>query len=138
MQSIENKHPKGIKKADYIKSRSDRIDHLLELAGNISYDNYIMAIKKTKRHGSTVLLQRDIDEIYINNYNPEWLLNWNANMDIQPVLDFFAVITYVTDYWANSDEGITQHLKEAALNLKSEPNQLKRCRQMANTFITHR
>ena len=59
-------------------------------------------------------------------------------MDIQPVLDFFAVITYVTDYWAKSDEGITQHLKEAAALLKAEPDQEKRCQQLANTFLAHR
>ena len=88
------------------------------MAGNISYEDYIMAIKKAPRHGSTVLIKRDIDEIYVNNYNPEWLKAWNANLDIQPVLDFFAVITYVTDYWAKSDEGITQHLREAAAILK--------------------
>ena len=104
------------------------------MAGNISYEDYIMAIKKAPRHGSTVLIKRDIDEIYVNNYNPEWLKAWNANLDIQPVLDFFAVITYVTDYWAKSDEGITQHLREAAAILKSEPDEQRRCQQMANTF----
>ena len=74
----------------------------------------------------------------INNYNPEWALGWNANHDIQPVLDYFPVITYVTDYWAKSDEGVTEQLKEASLSLKSEKNQQKRCQQMANTFLTHR
>ena len=68
-----------------------------------------------------MLLQRDVDEIYVNNYNPEWLVAWNANLDIQPVLDFFAVITYITDYWAKPDEGLTTILKEAAKSLKSEP-----------------
>ena len=32
---------------------------------------------------------RDIDEIFINNYNPEWIVNWNANIDIFPVFDYF-------------------------------------------------
>jgi hypothetical protein len=85
-----------------------------------------------------VLLKRDIDETRVNNYNPEWAIAWDANHDIQPVLDFFAVITYVTDYWAKPDEGITQYLKEAAAMLKHEPDQYKRCQQMANTFLTHR
>ena len=74
----------------------------------------------------------------MNNYNPEWALNWNANHDLQPSLDYFAVITYITDYWAKPDEGITQILKDAAANLKLESNQQKRCQQMANTFLTHR
>ena len=108
------------------------------MAGGHNYNDYILAIKKTRKHGSTVHLQRDLDEIYVNNYNPEWILAWNANIDLQPALDFFAVIAYVTDYWAKADEGITQHLKEAAAILKSEPNHKKRCQQLANTFLTHR
>ena len=103
------------------------------MAGNISYENYVMAIKKTRKHGSTVLLKRDIDETRVNNYNPEWVIPWDANHDIQPVLDFFAVITYVTDYWAKPDEGITQYLREAAAILESEPDQRKRCQQMASS-----
>ena len=105
---------KGVTEEEYAENRGKRIDLMLEMAGGYKYDDYILAIKKTRKHGSIVLLKRDVDEIFVNNYNPEWINAWNANVDIQPVLDFFAVITYVTDYWANSDEGITQHLKEAA------------------------
>ena len=111
---------------------------MLELAGDIKYEDYIMAIKKTRKRGSTVLLERDLNEIYINNYNPEWTLAWNANLDIQPVFDYFAVITYVTDYWAKPDEGLTALLREAAQSLKSETDQQKRCQQLANTFLSHR
>ena len=45
--------------------------------------------------GFTVVLKRDISEVYINNYNTEWISCWNANMDISPVFDFYAVLTYV-------------------------------------------
>ena len=115
---IMSKFEKGNTKEEFSHNRAKRIDLMLEKAGNISYDDYVMAIKKTRKHGSTVLLKRDIDEIYVNNYNPEWAEAWNANHDIQPVLDYFAVITYVTDYWAKPDEGITQQLREAAAYLK--------------------
>ena len=138
IKKIDDKHSKGVEKEEYNENRSKRIDYMLELAGNIKYEDYIVAIKNSRKYGSTVILKRDIDEIYVNNYNPEWLLAWNANLDIQPVFDYFAVITYVTDYWAKPDEGITQHLREAAAILKSEPDQQKRCQQMANTFMTHR
>ena len=138
-KSIMSKYPiKGATREENYEYRAKRIDELLEMAGGISYEDYILAIKKSKKHGSAVLLQRDVDEIYVNNYNPEWLINWNANLDIQPVLDFFAVITYVTDYWAKSDEGLTPILKEAAKKLKSEPELKKRCQQMANTFMSNR
>ena len=138
VKEIMSKYEKGKTDEEYETNRSKRIDLLLRMAGDISYEDYITAIKKSRKHGSTVLLKRDVDETRVNNYNPEWAISWNANHDIQPVLDFFAVITYVTDYWAKPDEGITQYLREAAAILKSEPDQRKRCQQMANTFLTHR
>ena len=134
----ENYPNKGKTQKENAQYRAERIDHMLKLVGDITYDDYIMAIKKGKRHGCAVLLQRDIDEIFVNNYNPEWLMAWNANLDIQPVLDFFAVITYVTDYWAKADEGLTPILREAAQKLKSEPEQKKKCQQMANIFMSNR
>ena len=112
---IMKKYKKGDTAEEYEENRSKRIDLMLEMAGNITYDNYIMALKKSNKHGSTVLLKRDVDETRINNFNPEWALCWNANHDIQPGLDYFAVITYITDYWAKPDEGITQYLREAAV-----------------------
>ena len=133
-----NQYDKGNTKEEYYENRSKRIDLLLQVAGNISYDDYVAAIKHSKKLGCTILLQRDVDEIMVNNYNPEWTLSWNANHDIQPVLCYFSVITYVTDYWAKSDEGVTQQLIEAAANLKSETNKKKRCQELANIFLTHR
>ena len=59
-------------------------------------------------------------------------------MDIQIVVDHFGIITYVTDYWAKPDEGLTPVLREAAKQLKTEPEQKKRAQEMANTFISHR
>ena len=43
------------------------IDLMLKMAVNISYENYVMAIRKTRKHGSTVLLKRDVDETRVNN-----------------------------------------------------------------------
>ena len=65
----------------------------------ISEEEYIIALQESCRKGISIILQRDIDEIYINNYNPEWLLAWDGNIDIQPCFDFFGVITYITEYF---------------------------------------
>ena len=138
IEEIMGKFEKGKSEVEYAENRAKRIDLLLEMAGNVSYEDYINAIKKNVKHGSTVLLKRDIDEIRVNNFNPEWAEAWDANHDIQIVLDYFAAITYITDYWAKPDEGITKELREAAALLKSEPDQQKRCQQMANIFMSHR
>ena len=48
--------------------------------------------------------------------------SWNANMDIQIVLDMFGLITYVTDYWAKADEGINQQLTGFRLSIDTGGN----------------
>ena len=82
----------------------ERIEQLCDLAG-VTVSSYYTALSESKS-GYALVQRRDLDKIYINSYNPEWLRAWNGNMDIQIVLDYFAVITYVTDYYAK-DETVT-------------------------------
>ena len=49
--------------------------------------------------GFSVFLVRDVDEIFVNKYNPEWLTVWSANLDFSPVFDFYGIISYVADYY---------------------------------------
>ena len=93
-EETKEEHPDKIK---------ERIEQLCDLAG-VTVSSYYTALSESKS-GYALVQKRDLDEIYINSYNPEWMRAWNVNMDIQIVLDFFAVITYVTDYYAKDDTG---------------------------------
>ena len=62
--------------------------------------------------GFSVVLERDLDEIYVNSYNPEWARAWNGNTDLQVCLDYFAVITYITEYYTKDDTGLISKLLE--------------------------
>ena len=119
-----------------------RIEEVLKLASVgrtlITYEMYEQAVVEQPRKGSEVLLQRDIDEIFINNYNVEWLVNWNANLDLSPVYDYFGTITYVTDYFLKDSTGLTEVLKTAMKQLSEEKDMRERCNEMANLFLTHR
>ena len=92
---------------------------------------------KTSRAGYSIIKQRDIDEIFINSYNIEWLRAWNANLDIQIVLDYFAVITYVTDYYSKDDTGTMEVIKSALEQAKSDDLKEK-MKIVSNAFLTHR
>ena len=81
--------------------------------------------------------RRDLNEIYINSYNPEWIRAWNGNMDIQIVLDYFAVITYVADYYAKDDTGTLEVIK-AALAQSNSSDLKERMRTVSNVFLSHR
>ena len=85
-----------VNEEEYVRLREVRIRAVLEVA-EVDFDKYHKYLAMNKM-GVKVVLQRDIAEIYINNYNPKWLEFWDANIDISPVKDFFAVITYITEY----------------------------------------
>ena len=87
--------------------------------------------------GYRLLLERDVDEIFVNNYNEEWIINWDGNIDISFCFDFFAVITYISDYYGKDDSGTLHHIKEA-LKQAGNDNLKSKMSLVAQTFLTHR
>ena len=49
--------------------------------------------------GYGIVLTRDVDECWINKYNPEFLEVWDGNIDVALVFDMYAVVTYIADYY---------------------------------------
>ena len=87
--------------ADFDVSKCDDVDSKLQ-----EYENALSHNKS----GYRPYYKRDVAETMVNTYNPEWLSAWNGNMDIQLCLDFFAVITYISDYYSKDDSGTMQLL----------------------------
>ena len=92
---------------------------------------------KISTGGYKVVHRRDIVEIFVNNYNREWIKSWNSNMNIQITLNHFGIITYITDYMLKDDTGTMEFIKKA---IKDTDNlKLKdRLKAVKNTFLTHR
>merc|ERR1712082_536419 len=133
-KKIMEKYDKQIESVTELRENiEERIREVADMAG-VKYDEYIEALS-TSRAGYTVVQQRDLDEIYINSYNSEWLRAWNANLDIQIVLDYFAVITYVTDYYSKDDTGTMEVIK-AALQQTDSHDVKEKMRVVSNTFLT--
>ena len=93
-------------------------------------------------------MARDIDEIWVNSYNPEITEAFNANCDFQICLDFFAIITYITEYYVKdvSSGAVTMlvnSLKEDdSEDLKGKMKKLMNCwiknRQMGQAEAVYR
>ena len=75
--------------------------------------------------------------MWVNNYNPEWILAWNGNMDIQLCLDFYAICTYITDYYTKDETGTLTHLIRAVKECHGK-GQKETMRALANEFSSHR
>ena len=90
-------------------------------------------------HGTKVVLKRNLQDIFVNNFNPDWMVAWDGNMDIQPCLDYFSVITYMTDYVCKAETKTTQMLKDVKKAKKKEnASQRDLMYALAQAYLTSR
>jgi hypothetical protein len=55
----------------------------------------------TKR--TNIMLRRKPSDIWINQYNPDLLKYWNANMDIQCITDAYSCVMYIISYISKAE-----------------------------------
>lgn len=101
-----------------------------------SYEEYEKALKTTKR-GKVLFLKRRIKERWVNNYNPEMIYAWNANMDIQLAFDPYAVVTYIVSYM-NKDENQMSKFMMEALRADTKQNAREKLKTLKMAYLTHR
>ena len=119
-----------------IKDRyQDDLDNFLDDL-EINSEDYEDAIS-TSQKGKVVVLKRKLSERFVNNYNDEFLLAWQANMDLQFCYDGYAVITYLTDYITKVDAGLTKAMRSAIKESKG-CNDFERLNQVKKAYFTHR
>ena len=99
-------------------------------------DEYVEALQISER-GKVLVLKRKINERMINNYSPEMLLAWNANMDIQLVVDPYAVISYIASYMNKTDTETTPFLRET-LHATAGKETKEKLRALKEAYIGHR
>ena len=118
-----------------ISDIDNSLDHFLSEL-NITLPDYEKALSISET-GKIVILKRTLKERYVNNYNPEFILAWKANIDIQFCYDGYAVVSYITDYLSKADAGVTKALKKALSDSKGCSN-LERVNCMKRAYFTHR
>ena len=137
IEEIMGKYDKDSEEAgtDHQEKRELRIREVCERAG-VEYNDYLSALALSGS-GYTYHLARDIDEIYINPFNPEWLRAWDGNMDLQVTLDFYAVITYITDYFTKGEPAVIKAMMEALKDNKS-PEVRENMKRVAGGYVKQR
>ena len=78
--------------------------------------------------GSVVVHRHKPSECNINNYNPHVLLAWQANMDIQYVLNAYACVMYVASYIKKTDRAMGELLRRVANETRTEDLKAQRRR----------
>ena len=116
-----------------LNTMSDFLDYF-----KMSKEDYINAIR-TSITTETVFLKRHIDERWINNYNPATLAVWEANTDIQYIVNGYAAASYILDYVTKGERGLSETLrqasKEAAFRQLSQSAALKNISSAFLNFV---
>ncbi|XP_065942067.1 uncharacterized protein [Magallana gigas] len=81
---------------------------------SLSQENYEKA-HRVLTPRTTTILKRDPKEMWTNQYNECLLKCWDANMDIQYVLDPFSCIVYIISYISKSEREMGMLLKQTKI-----------------------
>lgn len=96
---------------------------------------YYKAVR-SKLKSAKIFLSRGSTEVGINAYNVDILHMFEANMDIQYVLDQYAVAAYCAKYMLKVDSGLSKLLRQAVAESDAgNMNLRERFRKVSNAFI---
>jgi len=100
-----------------------------------THEEYILSIRTSIKRAA-VFLKRSTNAAFINPYNRNLLEAWEANMDIQFVLDTYACAKYCVSYIAKAEGGVSKALQAAAKDAKKgNPTVKEKLKKFANILI---
>lgn len=79
----------------------DTLDALfadMQISQNLLDEACSTLTKKT-----SVTLKRQVQDVWINQYNPDLLRCWNANIDIQYIVDAYSCVVYIISYISKAE-----------------------------------
>ena len=121
---------------DYAKTKT--IDQILALL-DISKNDYEAALTISEDKDFHLFLKRPPNSCFVNNYFPDGLLAWEANLDIQPVFNHYKAVAYMCAYLSKSEdecsEAMNQAVKEAFEHNLDNYQQMK---NVAHTYVNKR
>ena len=105
---------------------------------NLTQDVYESAHRIVASKVTTILKRNPID-MWTNQYNPCLLKCWDANMDIQYVLDPFSCIVYIVSYISKAEREIGMLLKQTQIEA-TEGNLSARdtIKRVGSAYLNHR
>ena len=103
---------------------------------DVTLDQYVSALQMSTK-GSVVILKRKPSECNINNLHASLMLAWQANMDIQYVLNAYACVMYIALYIIKTEKSMGELLKQVAAEARIDELKMQ-TRKVGSAFLTHR
>ena len=112
------------------------IQSILDLL-NISEEDYYRALSTSPDEDFQIHLRRPPNSCFINNYFAIGLEAWEANLDIQPVFNYFKAISYMCSYFSKCETESSVAMKKA-LEESQNDDFKERMKKVAISFLSHR
>ena len=103
---------------------------------HVTLDDYTKSLSISKC-GRSVILKRKPSEQSVNYYSPAILKAWEANMDIQYVVNAYACVMYIASYVLKAEKGMGELLKQAAREME-QGNTRQQLNKLGSVFLTNR
>ena len=117
------------------KSNMSITEILKEL--EISEENYYEALSVSPDEDFRIHLKRPPNSCFVNNYNKVCLGAWEANIDIQPVFNYYKAVSYMCSYFSKSETESSLAMKKA-LEESCDLDFKDRMKKVAIAFLSHR
>ncbi|XP_069378951.1 uncharacterized protein [Paralichthys olivaceus] len=89
--------------------------------------------------GYVIVMKRRPIDCWVNGFNDHLLRVWNANMDIQFVLDEYCCIAYMLSYMSKPEHEMTQTLNQVIGEVrKKDVNEKDEMKQIMQAYSKHR
>ena len=86
---------------------------------NIAKVDYYDALSLSPTSDYEIHLRRPPNSCFINNYSPFMLKAWRANMDLQPVFNYYRAVSYMPTYFSTSELETSETLLQACREIRS-------------------
>ena len=100
----------------------------------IAKKKYLNALSVSVQGTASVLLKREVKDIFVNAFNSKTMRVFQANMDLQICIDPYAATNYVCKYITKSESGMSLFLK-AINDETSNLKQMERLNALANVLL---
>ena len=92
---------------------------------DITEEQYYEALSISVSNDHEIHLKRSPDSCFINNYSPTVLTAWQANIDIQPVFDYYKCVIYLCSYMSKGETECSEAIRAAASEARKDNLEIK-------------
>ncbi|XP_066915086.1 uncharacterized protein [Clytia hemisphaerica] len=110
---------------------------LVEL--EIPKTDYEYALSVSDDDDFHIYLKRDTNACFVNNYFTEGLKAWQANLDIQPVFNYYKAATYMCAYLSKSEDEVSHAMTQAVQDaFENGGDKYEQMKSVAHAYVSKR